>query len=148
MNAALRVLAPGLMTTLQDLGRAGYARLGIPGSCALAPVSLRAANALAGNPPDAGALEVAYVGPTFAIDAQSARMSFVGAEAMVEVFSDVDATRGWPVETMRSIRLQRGDVVRIGPLSRGALLYVAVEGGFEIEPVLGSLSTYIRAAFG
>jgi biotin-dependent carboxylase-like uncharacterized protein len=148
MNAALRVLSPGLLTTLQDLGRAGYQQLGIPGSGALDPVSLRAANALAGNPPDAGALEVAYVGPTFAIDAQSVRMSFVGAEAMIEVFSGMDATCGWPVETMRSIRLRRGEIVRIGSLWHGAVLYVAVEGGFEIEPVLGSVSTYIRGGLG
>jgi biotin-dependent carboxylase-like uncharacterized protein len=148
MNAALRILSPGLLTTLQDLGRAGYQQLGIPVGGALDPVSLRAANALAGNPPDAGALEVAYVGPTFAIDAQSVRMSFVGAAAMIEVFSGMNATCGWPVETMRSIRLQRGEVVRIGALSRGAVLYVAVEGGFEVEPVLGSVSTYIRGGFG
>jgi biotin-dependent carboxylase-like uncharacterized protein len=148
MNAALRVFSPGLLTTLQDLGRTGYAQLGIPAGGALDPISLRAANALVGNAPDAGALEVAYAGPTLAIDAQSARMSFVGAEALIEVFSGADATHGHPAATMRSIRLLRGEVIRIGALSRGAVLYVAVEGGFAIEPVLGSMSTYIRGGFG
>jgi biotin-dependent carboxylase-like uncharacterized protein len=148
MNAALRVLSPGLLTTLQDLGRPGYAHLGIPVGGALDPVSLRAANVLVGNAPDSAAIEVAYVGPTFVIDAQSVRMSFVGAEAMIEVFSGMDASCGWPVESMRSIRLQQGEVVRIGALSRGAVLYVAVEGGFEVEPVLGSASTYVRGGFG
>jgi biotin-dependent carboxylase-like uncharacterized protein len=148
MTAALRVLSPGLLTTVQDLGRPGYAQLGIPGSGALDPVGLRAANALAGNPPDIGALEVVHVGPTFGIDAPSVRMSFAGAEAMIEVFSDLGARCGSPVETMRSIRLLRGEVIRIGALSRGALLYVAVEGGFAIAPVLGSVSTYIRGGLG
>jgi biotin-dependent carboxylase-like uncharacterized protein len=148
MNAVLRVLSPGLLTTIQDLGRTGYQQLGIPGSGALDPISLRAANALAGNPPDTGALEVLYVGPTFAVDAQSARMSFAGAKAMIEVFSGMDATCGRPVDTMRSVRLQRGEVIRIGSLSRGAVFYVAVEGGFAIEPVLGSVSTYIRGGLG
>ena len=81
MNPALRVLAPGLLTTVQDLGRPGYQSLGIPVGGALDPVSLRAANALAGNAPTVGALEVAYVGPTLAVDADDVRLSFVGAQA-------------------------------------------------------------------
>jgi len=148
MNAALRVLSPGLVTTLQDLGRPGYARLGIPGGGALDPVALRAANALAGNPQDAGALEVTYAGPALAIDAQSARLAFAGADAAIEILSGMDATCGRTVETMRSVRVQRGQIVRIGPLIRSALLYIAVEGGFEVEPVLGSVSTYLRGGFG
>ncbi len=51
MTPSLRVLAPGLLTTIQDLGRNGFQHLGIPVSGALDPMSLRAANALAGNPP-------------------------------------------------------------------------------------------------
>ena len=148
MNPSLRVLAPGLLTTVQDLGRPGHQRLGIPVSGALDPVSLRAANALVGNAPDAGALEVAYVGPTLAVDADDARLSFVGAEAAIEIFPDATALSGRRVETMRSVRLHRGEVVRIGSLSGGAVLYVAVEGGLDIEPVLGSVSTYLRGGLG
>jgi allophanate hydrolase len=109
---------------------------------------LRAANAIAGNPQDAGALEVTYAGPTLAIDAQSARLAFAGADATIEILSDMDATGGRTVETMRSVRLERGQIVRIGPVIRGAVLYIAVEGGFEVEPVLGSVSTYLRGGFG
>src|SRR6266849_1849215 len=148
MNPSLRVLAPGLLTTVQDLGRPGHQRLGIPVSGALDPLSLRAANALVGNTPDAGALEVAYVGPALAVEADDVRLAFVGAAAAIEVFPDVTAVSGKQVETMRSIRLRRGEVVRIGSLSGGAVLYVAVEGGFDIEPVLGSMSTYIRGGIG
>src|SRR5229473_1866625 len=148
MNPSLRVLAPGLLTTIQDLGRPGHQRLGIPVSGALDPVSLRAANALVGNAPDAGALEVAYVGPTLAVDADDARLSFVGAEAAIEIFPDAAALSGRRVATMRSVRLHWGEVARIGSLSGGAVLYVAVEGGFDIAPVLGSVSTYIRGGMG
>ncbi len=148
MNPSLRVLAPGLLTTIQDLGRPGHQRLGIPVSGALDPVSLRAANALVGNAPDAGALEVAYVGPTLAVDADDARLSFVGAEAAIEIFPDAAALSGRRVATMRSVRLHWGEVARIGSLSGGAVLYVAVEGGFDIEPVLGSVSTYLRGGLG
>ncbi len=148
MSAGLRVLAPGLLTTVQDLGRPGHQRLGIPLSGALDPVSLRAANALVGNAPDAGALEVAYVGPTFLVDADDVRVAFVGAHAPIEILPEVGARSGRPVLSMRSIRLQRGEVVRIGSLTGGAVLYVAVEGGFDIQSVLGSRSTYIRGSFG
>jgi biotin-dependent carboxylase-like uncharacterized protein len=148
MNAGLRVLAPGLLTTVQDLGRPGHQRLGIPVGGALDPVSLRAANVLVGNAPSAGAIEVAYVGPTFMVDADSVRLAFVGASAPIEILPELGAREDRQVEQMHSIRVRRGEVVRIGSLTGGAVLYVAVEGGFDIDPVLGSTSTYIRGGFG
>jgi biotin-dependent carboxylase-like uncharacterized protein len=148
VSPALVVLAPGLLTTVQDLGRPGHQRLGVPVSGALDPVSLRAANALVGNAPDAGALEVAYVGPTLEVDTDDIRLAFVGADAAIEIFADVAATSGRRIETMRSVRLRRGEVIRIGSLTGSAVLYVAVEGGFDIDPVLGSVSTYLRGGFG
>jgi biotin-dependent carboxylase-like uncharacterized protein len=148
VRPALRVLAPGLLTTIQDLGRPGYQRLGVPVGGALDPVSLRAANALVGNTADTGALEIAYVGPTLAVDADDVRLSLVGAAATVEILPSENASRATRIETMRSIRLRRGQVVRIGSLSGGAVLYVAVEGGFDIEPELGSQSTYLRGTLG
>src|SRR5712691_6553519 len=148
MNPGLRVLTPGLLTTVQDFGRPGHQHLGIAVSGALDPVGLRAANALVGNPPGTGALEVAYVGPTLAVDADDVRLSFVGAQAVIEILPDIAATSGNRIEPMRSIRLRRGEVVRVGSLTGGAVLYIAVEGGFDIAPVLGSVSTYIRGGFG
>jgi biotin-dependent carboxylase-like uncharacterized protein len=148
MTPALHILAPGLLTTVQDLGRVGHRHLGVPVSGALDPVSLRAANALVGNPSGVGALEVAYLGPTFAVDAEDVRISFVGARTAIEILPHARAKSGRRIGTMRSICLRRGEAVRIGSLSGGAVLYVAVEGGFDIDPVLGSVSTYIRGGFG
>jgi biotin-dependent carboxylase-like uncharacterized protein len=148
MTPALHVLAPGLLTTVQDLGRFGCQALGIPVGGALDPLSLRAANALVGNEPGAGALEIAYVGPALQVEAEDVRLAFVGSDAVIEVFEDADAPRGTRVDTMRTIRLRRGEVVRIGSLAGGAVLYVAVEGGFDIAPVLGSISTFLRGGFG
>jgi biotin-dependent carboxylase-like uncharacterized protein len=148
MTAALRVIAPGLLTTIQDLGRPGHQHLGIPPSGALDPISLRAANLLAGNAADAGALEIAYLGPTLAVEADDVRIAFAGADAAIEILADENAGAGIRIATMRSIRLNRGEVVRIGALSGAAVLYLAVEGGFDIAPVLGSVSTYIRGGFG
>ena len=148
MSPTLRVLSPGLLTTVQDLGRTGFQHLGIPVSGALDPVSLRAANILVGNPPETAALEAAYVGPTFAIDADDVRMAFVGSHAAIEILPDEAASAGTLIETMESVHLKRGNVVRIGSLVDAATLYIAVEGGFDIAPVLGSVSTYLRGGLG
>ena len=148
MTSSLRVLAPGLFTTVQDLGRPGYQRLGIAVSGAMDPVSFRAANALVGNLPDTGALEVAYVGPTLQADAEEVRLSFAGANAQIEILPNQGASMGRRFEPGRSVRLRRGEVVQVGSLSDGAVMYIGVEGGFNIPPVLGSVSTYVRGGFG
>jgi biotin-dependent carboxylase-like uncharacterized protein len=148
MTPCLHIIRPGLLTTVQDLGRFGYQNLGIAVAGALDPIGLRAANALVGNALGAGALELLYIGPTIAVEADDLRMAFAGANAAIEILPDVTAARGRRVEAMRSIRLRRGEIVRIGSLSEGAVLYVAVEGGFDIEPTLGSVSTDIRGGIG
>jgi biotin-dependent carboxylase-like uncharacterized protein len=148
MKPALRVLAPGLMTTLQDLGRPGCQHLGIPVSGALDRVGLCAANAIVGNPPGMGALEIAYQGPTLTVEADSVRLVFTGGPVVVEVLPDHGAASGERVPLLSSVRLRRGEVLRIGALAGSAVGYLAVEGGFDAAPVLGSQSTYARAGLG
>lgn len=148
MMSNLRILNPGLQTTVQDLGRPGYQRFGIPVGGALDPVSLRAANTLVGNPPDTAALEIAYLGPTFVVEAESVRVAFFGADAAIHVLRQTSPSIKILVSTQRSIRLSRGDKVQIGSLHKAAVLYLAVQGGFDIPPVLGSVSTYVRGAIG
>jgi biotin-dependent carboxylase-like uncharacterized protein len=148
MSPSLRILKPGLMTTLQDFGRRGYQRLGVAVGGALDPVSLRAANALVGNAPGAGAIEVVYAGPAFVVEADSVQMACVGADASIEILPDENAAAGIQVAGMRTFTVQRGEVVRIGTLSRTAVLYLAIEGGFAVDPVLGSVSTYARGQLG
>ncbi len=148
MMPALHILRPGLLTTVQDFGRTGYQYLGIPVGGALDPIALRAANALAGNAPDCGALEVLYVGPTIEIEADTARLAFAGANAVIEIFPDATAITGTRIDTMRTVLVRRGEIVRIGSLSGGAVLYVAIEGGFDIKPAFGSMATDIRGGIG
>jgi biotin-dependent carboxylase-like uncharacterized protein len=148
MTPSLHVVSPGLLTTIQDRGRVGYQHLGVPVSGALDPVSLHAANLLVGNPPDAGALEVACIGPTLVVEADDVRIAVVGAKAAIDILPDVAATGGRSVAGMQSLRLRRGETLRIGALTGATVLYVAVEGGFAIEPVLGSVSTDIRGRMG
>ena len=115
---------------------------------ALDSVSLRAANILVGNRADMGALEIAYAGPTFAVDAESVRVAFVGAQASIEVLSPGSAEQKRQIPVMQSVVLHGGEIVRIGSLVGSSVLYLAIEGGFDIEPVLGSVSTFIRGGFG
>src|SRR4029077_18895144 len=96
---SLRVVTPGLLTTVQDLGRHGHQHLGIPVCGALDPVSLRAANALAGNAAGAAALDVAYMGPMLAVEADDVRLAIVGADAAIDILEDQTATRGGRVES-------------------------------------------------
>jgi len=148
MNPALRIISPGLSTTVQDLGRPGFQRLGVALGGALDPLALRAANSLVGNPGNTGVLEAVYVGPSFAVDADDVRLSFAGADTAIEILDDAHSTAGETITPMRSIRVRRGQVVRVGSLKNSATLCIAVEGGFDIAPVLGSVSTDSRGKMG
>jgi biotin-dependent carboxylase-like uncharacterized protein len=148
MRAALRVIAPGLMTTLQDLGRFGYQHMGIPVSGALDGIGLRAANLIAGNPADMAALEIAYQGPTLAVEAESVRIALAGGTAPIEILPDGNGSGARRIPCQQSVRLERGQIFRVGAWTGSAVLYLAVAGGFDVAPVLGSRSTYARAAIG
>lgn len=148
MNPCLRVLSPGLSATIQDIGRPGFQRFGVPVSGALDPWSLRAANLLVGNEPATGGLEIAYCGPTFVLEAESARLAFAGGNAAIHVFDDATASMSRTIAPFESVRLYRGQVVRVGSINGSALLYLAVEGGFDVPPMLGSVSTFVRGGFG
>jgi biotin-dependent carboxylase-like uncharacterized protein len=148
MRAALKVIAPGMLTTLQDLGRFGFQHLGIPVSGALDCISLRAANLIVGNPADTAALEMAFQGPTLAVEAASLRIAVAGGDACIEILPNKSGEGIVRLPSHRSIRLERGQIFRVGAWAGGAVRYLAVEGGFDAAPVLGSRSTYARAAIG
>jgi allophanate hydrolase len=144
MSPILRVKSPGLHTTVQDLGRDGFADIGVPSSGALDAAALRLANALVGNAPNAAALEVLISGPTLEAIAESAHVAFVGGTAGMSV---EDAHRR-SIPPGRSVHLKKGDVVKLGMLARTSCGYFAVEGGIGVPRVLGSASTYTRGTLG
>jgi len=143
MNAGLEVLMPGLHTTVQDLGRVGYQDIGVPVSGALDPFGLRLANALVGNPEGMAALEVLMSGPSCKVAADSVRIALVGAGARLEIGGDGART----VAAGQSVRLGHDQVFRV-LVGHSACCYLAVEGGLAVPLVLGSVSTYVRAALG
>jgi allophanate hydrolase len=144
MTPGLKVLAPGLHTTVQDLGRIGYQDIGVPVSGALDGCGLRLANALVGNPPGTAALEILMSGPVLEIAADSARLSLVGAGASLAIRDENPKV----VAAGQSVTVQRGDIVQIALGRQSACCYLAVEGGIAVPRVLGSASTYVRAALG
>jgi len=148
MSASLRVISPGMLTTIQDRGRIGFQHLGVPASGALDDVALAAANALVGNAPDEAALEIFYRGPVLTAEAESVRVALACSDAEIEKLPEPFARHGQRIDPMQTVTLKRGEAIRIGAITRGACAYLAVEGGFAIEPVLGSRSTDIRSHIG
>ena len=136
----IRVLDPGPQTTVQDLGRTGQMRYGIPPSGPVDRFAFVLANRLVGNPDTAAALECTLIGPRFeATDAGA--IAVTGAEMPVTV--NGRSAAGWT-----TIALGAGDVVKLGPARTGVRSYVAFAGGLDVPLVLGSRSTYLRGRVG
>jgi len=144
MSGGLRIVSAGFAPTIQDLGRPQVQHLGVPPSGALDPSALRIANALVGNPADAAALELRVMGPTIEVEAEAARIALVGTAAPLEIAGD----RRAEAPSHQSVLLTRGRRFRVGGLSDTGVAYLAVEGGFALAPVYGSLATYTRARIG
>ena len=143
--SVLRVLSPGLHTTVQDLGRPGAQYLGVPVSGAIDAVSLRLANLLAGNGEAAGALEILMHGPSFEVAAESARLAVAGPGAGIELLQSGHLAGA---KSFESTTLTRGDQFRVTLGEASSICYLAVEGGFAIPPVMGSQSTFVRGGLG
>jgi biotin-dependent carboxylase-like uncharacterized protein len=137
----LRVDRPGLSTTVQDLGRPGHQRFGVPVSGALDPLALRLANALVGNEPGTAALEILALGPTLTVETDSIRIALVGSDVGLRI-------DGNDIPAGRSVTVLHGAKIAIGGFTDAASCILAVEGGFDLDPSMGSLSTYARGGFG
>lgn len=136
----LEILEPGMLTTVQDLGRMGYQRLGIPVSGAMDPFALRAGNALVGNSPDAACLEMTMIGPRIAFDGPAV-VAVTGADLRPRI-------DGIEVPVWETLVLKEGSVLDFGPARWGARAYLAIAGGVAVEPWLESRSTYMMAKVG
>ena len=128
----IEVLRPGPLTTVQDAGRPGFAHLGVPHSGAADLPALRAANALAGNPPDAAALETTLSGPALRFSAPAV-IALAGAPVRVRV-------DGEPVAFGEPREVGAGSTLEIGTAKAGLRSYLAVRGGIDVPAVLGSRS--------
>ncbi|HEY5802169.1 MAG TPA: biotin-dependent carboxyltransferase family protein [Lysobacter sp.] len=139
-NSSLRVLRPGLLTTVQDLGRTGWRHLGVAHAGALDADAARLGNRLVGNAADAAVLELTLHGPTLQFDAPL-RIALTGAEVVARFDGEL-APCGRPV-------LLPAGTLELGAVRNGARAWLAVGGGgIDVASVLGSRSTDLRGGFG
>jgi biotin-dependent carboxylase-like uncharacterized protein len=134
------VLDPGFLTTVQDGGRRGWARYGVPPSGPLDRVAFAAANALVGNGADAAGLEISWVGPL---------LRFRRRALVAVCGGDFDLWVGTlRVPAWHALFVRAGQHLRLGERRRGARAYLAVDGGIDLPPFLGSRATYLPGGFG
>ncbi|RXT06409.1 biotin-dependent carboxyltransferase family protein [Ammoniphilus sp. CFH 90114] len=136
----IKVINPGLQTTVQDLGRMGYYEIGMPPSGAMDKYSHRAANLLVGNDEFAATLEITYMGPTLEFQ-QDAVIALTGGDIPPRV-------NNTPVSMWETIQVKSGDQLSFDFVKQGARVYLAIAGGFEVPTVLGSKSTYTLCGIG
>lgn len=135
-----RVLHPGQFATVQDGGRRGHLQEGIPVAGAMDELSLRVANMLVGNDAGAAGLELTLVGPTLRFDEQ-ALIALAGADLGM-------SADGTHLPLWRPICVSGGTTLSATSAVRGCRGYLAVAGAIDVPAVLGSRSTYVRAALG
>ena len=136
----IEVVEPGVLTTVQDLGRHGYLRLGVPASGAMDLFALRAANILAGNPEGEACLEITVLGPRLQF-LSDALIVLTGADLAPELDDD-------PVPMWEAVAAYRGSILSFQGPREGSRSYLAVAGGFDVPVVMGSKSTYVKAGLG
>ncbi len=137
---SIRVLSPGWLTSVQDAGRTGYASIGAGRAGAMDDPALRLANALVGNAGNTAALEITLRGPRLRFDSD-ALIALTGAA--IEAHCGTQVVPAW-----RPLSIGAGVELELGDMRRGTRAYLAVAGGIEIAPVLGSRSTDINASLG
>ncbi len=137
---SITVVRSGLLTTIQDRGRAGYRHLGIRPCGVMDPVAARVANLLVGNQEDAAVLEITLLGPTLRFETQ-AFIALAGA--------DLQATLdGRPILNNAPHWISSGQTLELKQAVQGCRGYLAVEGGFSVPGILGSCSTDTRSGWG
>ena len=137
---SIKVISAGLATTIQDLGRPGYYHLGIPIGGAMDRFALRCANLLVGNPEDAAGLEAVFLGPELEFT-QDTTIAVTGGELPPKIDGEAK-------ETWTAMNVKAGQVLSFDYIRNGARAYLAVAGGIDTPPALGSRSTYPIGALG
>ena len=140
MMSHIRVIAPGFLATVQDLGRYGFAHVGVSPAGAADSTALRLGNLLVGNSAGAPAIEMTLLGGTFELEADSV-IAVTGADFGPNL--DGQAVPAWT-----SLQVKAGQKIQLGPTRTGARAYLCVRGGVRVPLVLGSASTHLQTHVG
>ena len=137
---SVTVLNPGLLTTVQDMGRVGYQQFGMPVSGVMDPRAAATANILVGNPEGEAVLECTMLGPQLRFDA---------ANTIAVTGGDLGASLdGRPIPAYRAVAVQAGQTLRFQAPKTGCRAYIAFTGGLDVPVIMGSRSTYLKAQIG
>lgn len=136
----INVLKPGVLTTVQDLGRSGYQKDGFVVGGAMDPFSFRVANLLVGNRENEATLEMTLQGATLSIE-EDMIIAITGGDLSPRIKDE-------PLPLWRPIYVKKGNVIEWGACKSGCRAYLAVLGGLKVPDVMGSKSTYLRAGIG
>ena len=137
---SISVLNPGLLTTIQDLGRNGYQKYGVIVSGAMDTYAMRLSNIIVGNEENEGVLEITLIGPSLKLE-KGTLFSITGGDLSPTI-------NGKKVPRGRPIYLKEDCILKFGSCITGCRSYLAVAGGFDVPKVMESKSTYLRAEFG
>ncbi|MBY6037133.1 biotin-dependent carboxyltransferase family protein [Fictibacillus nanhaiensis] len=136
----MKITKPGLLTSVQDLGRYGYQKYGVIASGVMDPIAHRIANLLVGNDEMEATLELTLLGPDMEF-AEDTLISICGGNLSPSI-------DGKPVKCWRAVFVTAGSKLKFGGCKTGCRAYLAVAGGFDLPDVMDSKSTYIRAGIG
>lgn len=137
---SIRIVKPGLFTTIQDNGRVGFQRYGMPVAGAMDDFSFRIANILVGNDQYEAVLEATFMGPTIEIGFDGF-IAITGANMSPKL-------NGKEIKMWRSIQVRQGDVLTLAGASEGVRTYIAFSGGLDVPKIMNSKSTYVRGNLG
>lgn len=136
----MEIVAPGLLTTVQDAGRFGRQRFGLSPAGAMDNHSMTLANILVGNPRNTGVLECTFMGPTIRFDGWTT-IAITGADMAPQL-------NGVPVRMGQAVQVAPGGTLKLASAKNGCRTYIAVAGGLDIPEIDGSQSTLLRSSFG
>jgi antagonist of KipI len=136
----ITITKPGLLSSIQDLGRYGYQKYGVITSGVMDPIAHRLANLLVGNTEHKPTIEITLLGPIIQFR-QDSLIAICGGD-LSPTINDI------PVRTWRTILVKKGTELAFGKAQAGCRAYIAVAGGFSIPSIMQSTSTYLRAGIG
>lgn len=136
----IKVVTPGIQTTVQDRGRMGFYEIGMPPSGAMDKYSFTIANLLVGNDENAAVLEITYMGPQLEFQ-EDAVIAITGGEIPPKI-------NGQSIPMWESLMIQKGDVLSFDFVKQGARVYLAIAGGIDVPIIMDSRSTYTLCGLG
>ncbi len=136
----ITIIKPGLLSSIQDLGRYGYQKYGVITSGAMDPLAHRLANLLVGNKENKPTIEITLLGPVIQFE-QDSLISICGGDFSPTI-------NGTSIRTWRTVFVKKGSQLRFGKARSGCRAYLSVAGGFSIPTIMESKSTYLRAQIG